>query len=281
MEEFVELLVRTAVVEDMGEGDITTDSVVDGRARGEAAIVARERLVLAGLFVAERVFRTVDDRLRVRRLADEGSWVRRGATVAVVKGPLASILKAERTALNFLQRLCAVATLTRRFVDRTARRGVRITDTRKTTPCMRVLERYAVRAGGGENHRFGLFDAVLIKDNHLAAVKVPKGGSAVAEAVRLARERHPDMSIEVETATLAQVREAVAAGADVIMLDNMSEAKMKRAVEIVDGRALVEISGGVTLENVARLARLGADFISVGALTHSAPAADLSLKIVK
>ena len=266
-------IIRAALDEDMGSGDITTGATVARRTRGVCRIVARQDLVLAGSFVAEIVFGFLDRRVRFTRLAEEGRRLRRGRPVAELSGPLGPMLTGERVALNFLQHLSGIATLTARYVRLAA--PARVLDTRKTTPCLRALERYAVRTGGGLNHRFDLGEALLIKDNHIRAA------GSVAEAVRRASRRYgEDRAIEVEVGTLRETREALAAGADIIMLDNMRPALVRRAVEIIAGRAVTEASGGITLENIGEYGATGVDFISVGAITHSAPAADLSMEVV-
>jgi nicotinate-nucleotide pyrophosphorylase (carboxylating) len=269
-------LVRAALAEDLGRrGDVTSRALIPAGVRGHATLVARQPGVVAGLAAAARVFRAVSPRLHVRPLVKDGARVRPGARLAIVAGPLRAILTGERTALNFIQRLSGIATLTRRFVDRARPYGVRILDTRKTTPGWRALEKAAVRAGGGANHRFGLFDMVLIKDNHLALVGSP------ARAVALARKRARGLTIEVECDTLAQVESAVVARPDMIMLDNFRPADARRAIGLIRRHRgiRIELSGGITLATVGRLARLKPDFISVGALTHSAPALDIALDI--
>lgn len=265
--------VRLALAEDLGPHrmDLTTRAVVPEHLQAEAAIVARRAGVLAGLEPARLTFQEVDRRLRFEALAEDGAAVSVGSVVALIEGPLAPILTAERTALNFLQRLSGIATLTRSYVEALTGLPVTVLDTRKTTPGLRALERAAVRAGGAGNHRFGLFDAVLIKDNHVAAA----GG--VAEAVR--RARRTGLPVEVEVETLAELQQALAAGAELILLDNMDAALMREAVALARGRALLEASGGMTLERALEAARAGVDRISVGALTHSAPALDLSLEV--
>jgi nicotinate-nucleotide pyrophosphorylase (carboxylating) len=269
-------LVSNALEEDLGEdgADITTSAVVDPELMGEAFIVARQAGVLSGADAAARVFELVSPPCDYRALVEDGTHVKAGDNVARVTGPLASILTAERTALNFLQRLSGIATVTRRYADALAPfPKVRLLDTRKTTPGLRFLERAAVRAGGGHNHRDGLWDAILIKDNHVAAA----GG--VTAAIERARSAH--MPIEVEVDTLEQLREALDAGAETILLDNMSPELMRRSVEITAGRARLEASGGMTVDGAVAAAQAGVDRISVGALTHSAPALDLSLEVTK
>lgn len=265
-------LISAALDEDLGTGDVTSRSVIDGDVSWSGAIVARSRGVVAGLGIAARTFALVDRDASTDLIIDDGTTVEAGAKLAVVRGPAVALLTAERVALNFLGRLSGVATLTRRYVDAVAGSGAKIVDTRKTTPGLRRLERYAVRAGGGVNHRFGLWDAVLIKDNHVAAV-----GSA-KEAVRRARRATAKgIVIEVECDTLDQVGEALEAGADSVLLDNMDIESMRRAVALARGKAIVEASGGMTLARVAEVAATGVDVISVGALTHSAPALDIAL----
>ena len=268
--------VEQALAEDVGDGDATTLATVPTRARAKAEIVAREPVVLAGLAFASAAFRSLSRQVRLKALAADGEEIRRGRAVLRVEGPARALLTAERVALNFLQRLSGIATLTSRYVKAVAGTRARILDTRKTTPGWRRFEKYAVACGGGTNHRLGLHDLILIKDNHLAAL-VAEQPSAVAAAVRRARLSYPRLRVEVEADTLDQVREAVAAGADMILLDNMSPARLRRAVGLVAGRAVTEASGGVTLESVRAVAEAGVDFISVGALTHSARAVDLGL----
>ena len=270
-------LVRRALAEDVGYGDRTTAATVPADLTARAKLQAKSRCVVAGLDVAAAVFTTLDASIRVTTTISDGRQCHPREVLATLEGPARSILTAERTALNFLQHLSGVATLTRRFVDAAAGR-ITVLDTRKTTPGMRALEKYAVRCGGGTNHRFGLYDAVLIKDNHIRMA----GG--IAEAVSRVRRSmaggfHAPVPVEVEAQSLREVEEALAAGADTIMLDNLSMEKMREAVSRIAGRARIEISGGVTLESLPMLASIGADVVSVGALTHSAPAADISLEM--
>ncbi len=270
-------LVRRALSEDVGYGDRTTNAIVPADATARGRFETRTACVVAGLDVATAVFTALDRSAAVTAMVRDGETCRARSVLAVVTGSARSLLTGERTALNFLQRLSGIATLTRRFVE--ASRGqIRVLDTRKTTPGMRALEKYAVRCGGGTNHRFGLYDAVLIKDNHIRIA------GSVAEAVRRVHDvsggsLHGPVPVEVEAQTLTQVEEAIAAGADTIMLDNLGVEEMREAVRLIRGRARIEISGGVTLETLPRLAALGADVVSVGALTHSAPAVDISLEI--
>jgi nicotinate-nucleotide pyrophosphorylase (carboxylating) len=272
----VEQLIALALEEDLGRGDVTSAAVLDAGARAEADIAAREPLVVAGLEVAAAVFRRVDAGLTVTARMIDGEAAAAGAVLASVAGPAAALLAAERTALNFLQRLCGVATATRSFVE-AAGGTVRVTDTRKTTPGFRLLEKEAVRAGGGANHRFDLGSGVLIKDNHLAVA------GSIAEAVRRARLHAPHaLRVEVEVDSLTQLDEALDAGADIVLLDNFAPpdvAEAVRRVRVRSPRPLVEVSGGVTLARLPALARAGVDLISVGALTHSARAVDIGLDV--
>lgn len=270
--EAVEELVRHALAEDVGSGDVTTEAIVDPGAVGCAELLAREPGVVFGLEVVETVFRTLDARLSVDRLVEDGALVEPGTRVARVAGPLRPILTGERVALNLLGRLSGIATLARCYVQAVSGTGVTILDTRKTTPGLRALEKRAVAAGGGRNHRFGLDDGVLVKDNHLRAA------GSVAAAVSRLREA-TDLPIEVECETLVQVSEALAAGVDAILLDNMTLADLRAAVELVAGRAWLEASGGITLESVRAVAETGVDAISIGALTHSAPSLDVALEV--
>jgi len=270
-------LIRRALAEDIGTGDVTTLALVPRTAKARAVILARDCYVVSGTHVACAVFKAVEPRLKCRVLVEDGESAERDEVVMTIEGPAQGILTAERTALNFLQRMSGIATLTNRFVSKAGPR-VTILDTRKTTPTLRVLEKYAVLCGGGRNHRFGLYDRCLIKDNHRQLWR--KGGAArLDEAIRAARRRFPDREVEVEIESEAELRSARKAGPEWVLLDNMSPARMKRCVRICDGRTLVEASGGITLKNVARVAATGVDAISLGCLTHSAAAADLSLEI--
>ena len=268
--------IAAALAEDVGEGDLTTLATVPGDRIGQATIVTREPMTIAGLAVAEMVFKTLSDSIRCEHTLEDGASVGAGEILMRVAGPMGAMLTGERVALNFLQRLCGVATLTRRYVEAVAGTGAAILDTRKTTPGLRWLEKYAVRCGGGRNHRMGLYDAVLIKDNHLAALHGERP-NAIAAAVARVRRRFPGRSIEVEADTLTQVVEALEAGAEVVLLDNMPVADLRRAVALARGRAKTEASGGVDLRTVRGIAETGVDYISVGALTHSARAVDLAL----
>ncbi|MEX2613408.1 MAG: carboxylating nicotinate-nucleotide diphosphorylase [Gaiellaceae bacterium] len=268
----LERVVQAALAEDVGEGDVTTEATVDADAIGSAQLLVKEPGVVCGLAAAEAVFRALDPDLRFEAMVEEGTVVEHSAAVARVDGPERAILTGERTALNFLGRLSGIATLTRRYVDAVAGTGVAIIDTRKTTPGLRLLEKHAVACGGGQNHRFGLDDGVLVKDNHLRA----------ASSVRVAVERlraATDLPIEVECDTLAQVSEALAAAVDAILLDNMTPGELRAAVALAKGRARLEASGGITLENVRAVAETGVDEISIGALTHSARSLDVSLEL--
>ena len=265
-------LVRRALAEDFGWGDVTTETLIDRDQKARGVIVAKCRCVIAGIDVAAEAFRQLDPVAQVAIHRRDGERCEPGTEVADIRGHAAALLTAERTALNFLQRLSGIATLTRQFVDAAAGRII-VLDTRKTTPILRALEKYAVRAGGGVNHRSGLDDGILIKDNHVRLA----GG--VAAAVTGMRKTNRDMPTEVEAQSLAQVDEALAAGAEIILLDNLSTAEIADAVQRCRGRAKTEISGGVTLQRIPELAATGADYVSVGALTHSAPAMDLSFEI--
>jgi nicotinate-nucleotide pyrophosphorylase (carboxylating) len=265
-------IVARALAEDVGDGDLTTAATVPERATARAVVTQKAPGVVFGLDVAEETFRALDPGIELARVGEEGQW-RDGGPVLRISGSARAILTGERTALNFLQRLSGVATMAARCVRAVDGTGATILDTRKTTPGLRALEKAAVAAGGATNHRAGLYDAVLIKENHAAIA----GG--VGEAVRRARERAPDLPLEVECRTLEEIDEALAAGARHIMLDNMTPAQLREAVQHVAGRAKLEASGGVTLETLREIAGTGVQFVSVGALTHSAPALDLSLTL--
>jgi len=267
-------LIGLALREDIGDGDITTTSIIRSPVKATARLIAQQRLVLAGLDIVQRVFEKLDPEVKVRKNHDDGEAVGQGEVLLEIEGAVAALLAGERIALNFIQRLSGIATLTESFVARVRSYPVKICDTRKTTPGWRALEKYAVKMGGGTNHRIGLFDAVLIKDNHI------KAAGSIAEAVRRVKGKLPaGFPIEVETRTLEEVREALSSGVNTIMLDNMSIPMMREAVALIDKRALIEASGNARLETVEGIAATGVDFISVGALTHSAPAADISMKI--
>ena len=275
-EEEVRRAVRVALAEDVGSGDATTLATVPEAATARAVMAAREPLVVAGLAVAEAVFQQLSAAVEFKRLVEDGQKASAGSGLLSLSGPARAILTGERVALNFLQRLSGVATLTARFVEAVQGTKAKILDTRKTTPGLRQLEKYAVRCGGGANHRVGLFDRVLIKDNHLAALRrdLP---NAIGAAVSRARTQYPNLQVEVEADTLEQVRQAVEARADIILLDNMTADQLRAAVQAVSGRAKTEASGGVNLQTVRAIALTGVDFISVGAVTHSAPAVDIGL----
>ena len=267
-------LIDLALEEDAGLGDVTSESIFPRSHKSTGVIEAGQYLVLFGIDIAAWVFERVDPSLRITRTAKDGRLLRKGDRVLTVKGSTRAILTAERTALNFLQHLSGISTLSRRFATAVAGTGVRVVDTRKTTPGWRALEKAAVRAGGCTNHRSSLSEHVLIKDNHIAAA------GSIRRAVTLAKAAAPHVArVEIEAATLAEVKAAVAARADVILLDNMSPTEVRRAVDAIAGRALVEVSGGVTIDNVRGYCLKGVTVISVGALTHSAPAADLSMRV--
>lgn len=265
-------IVRRALAEDLGWGDVTTDATVDPQLRGRGTIVAKSVCVLAGIAIAEETFRQLDPVVVFDGRKRDGDLCQPGDTVAEVSGFAAALVTAERTALNFLQQLSGIATLTRRFVDASGGR-ITVLDTRKTTPMLRELEKYAVRAGGGVNHRSALDDGVLIKDNHIRLA----GG--VREALARMRRTKPQMPVEIEVQTLDEIADALEGRADILLVDNMSPDQVREAVRLVAGRAEIEISGGVTLERMPALATTGAEYVSVGALTHSAPAADLSFEV--
>lgn len=269
----VQRIVRNALAEDVGTGDVTSSSIITPTARLEGDFLVKARGVIAGLRVVGEVFAQVDPAITYAPMVEDGTLVNPGDVVARVAGSGPGILVAERTALNFLQRMSGIATLTKRYVDAVAGTRARILDTRKTAPGLRVLDKLAVKLGGGHNHRIGLYDMVLIKDNHIEAA----GG--ITAAVQRVRERVRDLAIEVEVETLEQLDEALALGVDRIMLDNMGPETMREAVRRVAGRVELEASGGINLETVAAVAATGVDLISVGTLTHSVPALDVSLEI--
>jgi len=267
-------LIRLALDEDVGPGDRTAEAVVPADARGSGLIFAKETLIVSGVSAAARVFRALDPQCEVQALKGEGDAADPGQGVLRVRGSLRAVLTGERTALNLLQRLCGIATLTRRYADALAGTKTRLLDTRKTTPGMRELEKAAVRAGGGQNHRGALFDGILVKDNHAAAA----GG--IGEAVRRARAAaHPLLRVEAEVSTPEQIEDALKAGAQLLLLDNLGDEDLRKAVAQVGGRVPLEASGGMTLERLPRVAAAGVDYVSVGALTHSAPSVDLSLLV--
>ena len=267
-------LIETALDEDVGAGDITTTSVLTGDEAGIARAVAKSDTVVAGIDMFREVFQFLDPRVSFTPHAEDGQKVSKGDVIAEISGKLASILIAERVALNFFQRMCGIATMTRRFVDAIRGSKAKILHTRKTVPGLRILDTYAVRVGGGSSHRFGLFDGALVKDNHIASA------GSIARAVANVRNRLPlTVKIEVEVTNMREVEEALAAGTDIIMFDNMSVAAMKEAAALVAGRVPLEASGNVSLDNVVQVSETGVDFISVGALTHSVKTADISLRV--
>lgn len=266
-------LIRSALAEDVTNEDVSTACILRERTEGEADLLCKQDGVIAGLPVFARVFAILDDKTEVTFFAKDGDQVKKGQKLAQVRGDMRAILTGERTALNYLQRMSGIATYTANVVRLLEGSSLRLVDTRKTTPNMRIFEKYAVRIGGGGNHRYNLSDAILLKDNHIGAA----GG--VRQAIAKAKAYAPfTMKIEVETETLDMVKDAVEAGADIIMLDNMTQEQMKQAVALIAGRAVVEISGNVTAENIEKLKDIGADIVSSGALTHSAPILDVSLK---
>jgi nicotinate-nucleotide pyrophosphorylase (carboxylating) len=269
----VELVVAAALAEDVGAGDVTTDSTVGADARCRAELVVEEDGVVCGLQVAEAVFGTLDERVCLEPRIDEGDRAMPATVVAELEGPARAILTGERSALNLVARMSGIATLTRTYVDAVAGTRAQILDTRKTTPGLRALEKYAVRCGGGSNHRFGLYDAVLVKENHIRAA----GG--ITAAVDALRGQNVALPVEVEAETFADIREALASRVERILLDNMTPDDVRAAVELVDGRAQLEASGGITLENVRAFAEAGVDFISIGALTHSVRSLHVSLEV--
>ncbi len=271
----VDFLIDIALREDMPNGDITSESVIAADSTSQAVILAKEEGVLAGIDIAERVFKTIDPSLHFHKLKNDGDKISVGKELARIEGNSISLLKGERTALNFMQRLSGIASMTHKFVKRLTGTRTQILDTRKTTPGLRELEKYAVRMGGGRNHRMSLSDMVLIKDNHLQLV------GSIPEAVKRARNKVGNkIKIEVETTSIEEVKEALESGADLIMLDNMSIEKMKEVVEFVQGRIPLEVSGNVDLNRIEDLASLGVDYISVGGLTHSYHSLDISLEFL-
>lgn len=271
----VQEIIEKALREDIGSGDVTTEAICEPDQMGKAVIRTKEPCVIAGVLVVQMVFETLDSQLRFTSRVRDGDRLHAGQIIAELDGRLRTILTGERTALNFLQRLSGIATLTARYVEAVKDFSVKILDTRKTAPGLRILDKYAVRVGGGRNHRMGLYDGVLIKTNHIRAA----GG--IVKAIERARRSAPTtLTIEVEVKNLKELQEALDAGADIIMLDNMSLEEMRQAVKITHGRALLEASGGVTLENVREIAATGVDFISVGALTHSVKAIDMHLEVL-
>ena len=271
----IDKIVDHALEEDLGPGDITTSAIIDPSIKGRARLSAREEIILAGMEVFSRVFYRLDPEILVECNYHDGDMVPDGDDIGIVKGSMRGILSGERTALNFLQHLSGIATLTRRYAEKTDPSRVRVIDTRKTTPGLRILEKYAVRLGGGINHRFGLFDGILVKDNHIAAA----GSISKALADIKAKVPHT-LRIEVEVEDTKGVEEAIGAGADAILLDNMSLKEIREAVSIARGRVLLEASGGITLESIDEISKTGVDLISVGAITHSARSVDISLEVI-
>lgn len=268
-------LIREALEEDIGSGDVTTLAVLTGDETGTAEASAKEDIIVAGIDIFREVFLLTDKEIQFLPERKDGQSVNKSGVIAHISGKLASILSAERVALNIFQRMCGIATLTKKYVDRISGTKAKILDTRKTMPGLREFDKYAVKIGGGYNHRMGLYGGVLIKDNHISAA----GG--ISNAVdRALNNIPPALKIEVEVKNVTEVEEALSAGVDIIMLDNMTPDDMKQAVSLINGKALIEASGGVTLSNVRDYAETGVDFISIGAITHSAPAADISLNIV-
>jgi len=271
----IDEIIQNALKEDLGPGDKTTEAVIPSDLYGRARIIARETLVLAGIDIARKTFQLVDPAVELKKLCDDGTLLEKDRPIAEVSGRVESLLKAERTALNFLQHLSGIATITHRFVEAVKGHNVKIFDTRKTLPGLRVMEKYAVRVGGGFNHRMGAYDGFLIKDNHIAAC----GG--IAEAVKRGKQNLPHyMKLEVETKSLVEVEEALEAGADVILLDNMTPETIEAAVSLAQGKAFLEASGGIRLENIRDVAKTGVNAISIGALTHSVRAVDISMEFL-
>ena len=270
----IDNIIINSIKEDMPSGDITTDNIIDENANSEAKMIAKNSGIIAGLDIAKRVFELLDQNVKFEKQVSEGQWVNKGDVIATIRGNTRALLKGERTALNILQRLSGIATKTREYADKIKHLKAKVVDTRKTTPGIRVLEKYAVRVGGGTNHRFCLSDGVLIKDNHI------KAAGGIKKAIDLVRDKIPHtIKIEVETETIDEVQEAIDGNADIIMLDNMGLDIMKEAVKIINGKAIVEASGNVNLNSVVDIAETGVDIISVGSLTHSVNAFDISMKI--
>ena len=267
--------IYSAIEEDIGQGDVTTNLLIPEDNKSKAHFIAKGKFILAGIPFAREVFGILDPFIAFKTLRSEGERVKAGEVIAEISGNTNVILKGERVSLNIIQRLSGIATLTGKYANEIKGLKAKIVDTRKTTPCMRFMEKYAVRVGGGYNHRSGLFDGILIKDNHI------KTSGSIKKAVREAKKGHHLLKIEVEVKNLKELKEAIESCADIVMLDNMSVHDMKEAVRIAKGRVMLEASGNISLENVREVAETGVDLISVGALTHSAPAVDISLKIVK
>ncbi len=270
----IKKIIEAALAEDIGNGDITTMAIVNRDKTGQAQVIAKDNFIIAGSNIFKEAFLLLDDKIKVRKIILDGKRVKKGSIIAEISGSLFFILQAERVALNLFQRMCGIATLTAKYVEAVGGSKAKILDTRKTIPGLRVLDKMAVSIGGGFNHRIGLYDGVLIKDNHIAAA------GSITAAVDMQRRRIPHtLKIEVETKNIAEVKEALKCGVDVIMLDNMTIDEMKNAVAYISGRALIEASGNISLQNVAAVAATGVDLISIGELTHSVRAADISLKI--
>jgi len=269
----IKKVIKFALAEDIGTGDITTQATVSPKKKGRAIAIAKEDFIIAGIDVFAETFQFLDENTKIKKLMNDGRRAKKGDVIAEVSGSLSNILQAERVALNLFQRMCGIATVTAKYVKAVRGTKVKILDTRKTVPGLRILDKMAVRIGGGRNHRIGLYDGVLIKDNHIEAA------GDITSAVK-AQRKNPFMKIEVETKNIKEVKEALKCDVDVIMLDNMSVPAMKKAVDFVNGRTLLEASGNVSLKNVADIAAIGVDFISIGELTHSVRAADISLKII-
>ena len=277
-EKQIDTIVDLALAEDTGHGDITSEALIPPDLSGKASLLVKDKGILAGIEVAGRVFQRVDPSLEIDILIKDGAAIKPGDIAGTIVGSVISILKAERVALNFLQRLSGIASLTAQYVAETSGLAARIVDTRKTTPGMRLLEKYAVRMGGGHNHRMHLGDAVLIKDNHIAALRAM--GMNIKDIVARARQNAPaGITIEVEVTNAKEARDALKAGADIIMLDNMSVNEMRQVVNLISGQTKLEASGGITLDNVHQVAMMGVDIISIGALTHSFRALDISLEL--
>lgn len=277
--ETISNLVRVALAEDIGSGDATSLAVVPESAEISAHLVSRETCICAGLEIGQAVFRELDSECGFEPRVEDGAQCAPNTVLAVITGRGQALLGAERTALNFMQRMSGIATMTRRFVNATGQNSItRILDTRKTTPGLRVLEKYAVAAGGGTNHRFGLYDRILIKDNHLAIAAI-EGPGGINRAVKASREKFPQLEIEVEVDTIEQAEEAMAAKVEYILLDNMSDDEISAVVSSNSSQSLIEVSGNITLDRVSYLSSIGVDFISIGGLTHSAPAVDLALDL--
>ncbi len=271
----IDSILRRVLEEDLGAGDLTTNATIDPKLKGRASLLARETLVLAGLHVFFKVFRILSTEITSEDYFEDGQLVQEGEKICQITGPANAILKGERTALNFLQRMSGIATLTKTYVDKVGSEKVRLVDTRKTAPGLRLFDKYAVRMGGGFNHRIGLYDGILIKDNHISAA------GSITKAVDLAKRNAPHtIKVEVEVEDLEALEEAIQAGADVVLLDNMSSKMLKEAVRLSNGRVPLEASGGISLKNIDEISKTGVDIISVGALTHSARAVDVSLEMI-